>query len=45
MRLNFRNLKIICFTQPRNRSKMIGVILKNVQKTSVFILMTLYVMR
>ena len=45
MRLNFRNLKIICFTHLRNRPKMVGDILKNVQKTSVFILMTLYVMR
>ena len=42
LRLNLHNLKIINFHHPRHHAKIIGNVLKNVQKTSVIILMTLY---
>ena len=42
LRLNVHNLKIINFHHPRHNAKIIGNVLKNVQKTSVIILMTLY---
>ena len=42
MRLNFRYLKIIRFPYPRYYPKLNEDILKNVQKTSSPVLMTLY---
>ena len=42
LRLNVHNLKTINFHHPRHHAKIIGNVLKNVQKTSVIILMTLY---
>ena len=42
LRLNFLHLKIIHFLHPRYQLKIIGDILKNVQKTSASVLMTLY---
>ena len=41
MRLNFRYLKIIQFLHPRYHPKILEDILKNVQKESVSVLMTL----
>ena len=42
MRMNFRYLKIIRFLHPRYQPKIVGDIPKNVQKTGVSVLMTLY---
>ena len=42
LRLNLHNLKIINFHHPRHHPKIIGNFLKNVQKTNVIVLMTLY---
>ena len=42
LRLNFRYLKIIRFLHPCYHPKIIGDILKNVQKISASVLMTLY---
>ena len=42
LRLNFDFLKIIRFIHPRYHPKIIGEILKNVQKTSASALMKLY---
>ena len=42
LRLNFCYLKIIEFLHPRYLPKILGDILKNVQKASASILMTLY---
>ena len=41
-RLDFLYLKIIHFFNPSYQPKIIGDILKNVQKTSASVLMTLY---
>ena len=41
-RLNFRYLEIIHFLHPRYHPKIIGDILKNVQKLIAFLLMTVY---
>ena len=42
MRLNFHFLKVIRFIHPRYYPKMLGDILKNVQKTSASVIMSLY---
>ena len=42
LRLNFGYLKMIGFLHLRDHPKIIGDVLKNVQKTGASILMTLY---
>ena len=42
LRLNFHYSKIIRFPHPRYQPKIVGDILKNIQKTSLPALMTLY---
>ena len=42
LRMNFWNFKFICFIHPRYHQKIIGDILKNMQKTSASVLMALH---